>query len=410
MPAPLVANPIGVSEAIGILDAIPVHPVIEPVPLDRARGRRLAEPLRADRDAPPFDKSLMDGFAVRLADTFAPNARLRVVAEIAAGGTPARSVAAGEAHAIMTGAPLPDGADAILPIERTEESPDPSGERWIIAHRPAEARFIARRGSDVHAGKIVLETGSILHAAPLAVAAGVGASRVAVFARLRAGILTTGDEIVPFTATPAGSQIRNSNSIMLASLLAGFGCEVEDLGHVRDDPARIQSAIEEAMRCDALFITGGMSMGEYDFVPRILRRIGVDLKIARVRIKPGKPFFFGVGRGEPGRLNPPMIFGLPGNPVSGFVCTVRLAGRLIRRMMGGSADEGWIEATLTAPLPANGDREFYQPAVLDADRVTPLAWKGSADIFTLAGANCLLVRAENAPAQPAGTRATVLTF
>jgi molybdopterin molybdotransferase len=157
------------------------------------------------------------------------------------------------------------------------------------------------------------------------------------------------------------------------------------------------------------FVSGGMCMGEYDYVPKILRELGVELRITKLRIKPGKPFVFGVRGGQRGDH---FVFGLPGNPVSGFVCTVRLASRLIARL-GGVAGTGvherWIEAALTDSIPPNGPREFYQPAILlDSGEVRPLGWKGSADIFTLARANALLVRGENEPALQAGSRVRVL--
>jgi molybdopterin molybdotransferase len=207
---------------------------------------------------------------------------------------------------------------------------------------------------------------------------------------------------------------------MLVALLRRLGCDVRDLGVAVDDPAELRTAIEEGLRADALFVSGGMSMGEYDYVPRILREMNFDFHVTKLKIKPGKPFVFatrqglaGVGRdAETGRTfldtRRQFVFGLPGNPVSGFVCTVRLAARLLSRLAGEPPRERWTDATLIDPLRANGPREFYQPAILTGSAVRPLHWKGSADIYTLARANALLVRAENEPAQPAGMRVRVL--
>jgi molybdopterin molybdotransferase len=423
-----------VAQAIAILDAEPVNPRIERVALSAALGRRLAGDVISDRDYPPFDKCLMDGFAVRNSDVLRAPVELNVVGEIPAGAKATRPLGAGEAMAIMTGAPMPPGADGVVPVEDTQlPLPPPSGEgrgegvsNWdnpsdpsspltpVLSRKERErlvrilrasspGRFIARRGADCRAGTAVLSRGTLFGPAQLAVAASVGCAQVDVFAKPRVAVLSTGDEIVPVDQTPGDSQIRNSNSILLVSLLTRLGCEVTDLGIARDDPSAIRSAIQAGLNHDALFVSGGMSMGEYDFVPKILLDIGVALKITKLRIKPGKPFVFGTIE-SPARF----VFGLPGNPVSGFVCTLRLASRLIARMSGASVLERWINAPLATALPANGPREFYQPAVWDGSKITPLKWNGSADIHTLAQANALLVRTADAPALSAGQQAGAL--
>jgi molybdopterin molybdotransferase len=254
-------------------------------------------------------------------------------------------------------------------------------------------------------GEIVLEKGTRLTSAALAVAASVGTASVKCFAKPRAAVMTTGDELVGVDQIPGAAQIRDSNSVMLASLLRRMGCEVSDLGIIPDKPEKVRDALERTSDFDVAFISGGMSMGEYDYVPRTLIELGFDLKITKLRIKPGKPFVFA----RQGGLGDQYVFGLPGNPVSGFVCTVRLASRLVARLAGTGVRERWIEAVLTDALPANGPREFYQPAILLEDgRVRPLSWKGSADVFTLARADGLLVRGENDPARQAGERVRVL--
>jgi molybdopterin molybdotransferase len=395
---------ITVQQAIAIIDATSVQLRVETVRLEEAQGLRLAQDIAADRDYPPFDKSLMDGYAVHCADVAKTPVELKVVGEIAAGQRPARAVNPGEAIAIMTGAPMPDGADGVVPVEdvevggQTAEGRVQKGETVTILRAEGAARHIARRGADCAAGRIVLARGTKLEAPQLAVAASVGASRVDVFAKPRVAVLSTGDELVHVDETPGPSQIRNSNNIMLAALLRRVGCDVIDLGIARDEPSIIRDAIERGMQFDALFVSGGMSMGQYDFVPKILIELGFDMKITKLRIKPGKPFVFAQRQGA-------FVFGLPGNPVSSFVCALRLASRLLIRMGGGAELERWRSGVLESPLEANGSREFYQPAILKGDTVQPLKWKGSADIYTLAAANGLIVRPENAI--PAGIGAMV---
>ncbi|MEA2734403.1 MAG: molybdopterin molybdotransferase, partial [Humisphaera sp.] len=265
----------------------------------------------------------------------------------------------------------------------------------------APGRFVARRGSDLRSGEVVLTKGTRLGPAQLAALATVGSARVTVFAKPRVAVLSTGNEIVPYDENPTGSQIRNSNSLMLVALLKRLGCDVTNLGTVRDERNAVRDAIQNALTFDFLFITGGMSMGEYDFVPRMLVELAADLRITKLRIKPGKPFVFA-------SLGTSYVFGLPGNPVSAFVCTVRLASRLIARLSGEPPSEKWINASLSDALPANGPREFYQPVFCRDGVARPLKWKGSADVFTLAAANGLLARAENDPPKPAGAAVRVL--
>jgi len=422
MSEPAVSDLLTVAEAITIIDGTPLTPRVVEVPLQDAQGLRLAEDLHADRNYPPFDKSLMDGFAVRCVDLVKGSAELKVVGEIAAGQNSTHTLATGEAMAIMTGAPIPAGADCVVPVEETTRSG--SAVRVNATSKPG--RYIARSGSDAPAGQVVLKAGMMLQAAGLAAAARVGAALVRVFAAPRVAIFSTGDEIVAFDAAPGPAQIRNSNNIMMAALLRRMGCRVVDLGIIPDKPELIRQALLKAMTLDAAVISGGMSMGRYDYVPAILKELGAQLKISKLRIKPGKPFIFSsVDRaplaakkiaGDPNILGPSegtcQVFGLPGNPVSGFVCLHRLASRLFARMSGGIPVERWLSGKLASPLEANGPREFYQPVILDRTSndllVRPLPWKGSADLFTLAAAHGLLVRAENEPALPEGSQVKLM--
>ena len=402
MQEPDVSDLLTVEQAVAILDAAPVTPRVARVRLDAAHGLVLAQDVTADRDYPPFDKSLMDGYAVRAADAACELNALRVIGEIPAGDAARAALSAGETMKIMTGAPLPAGADAVIPVEMLNGTNGPA----VQLRGPAvPGRFIARRGSDCRGGETVLTRGQKLESAQLAAAASVGASEIDVYARPRAAVLATGDEIVPFDRPPGPSRIRNSNSIMLASLLRRLGCDVTDAGMVEDDPNVIRQSIARALDDhDVLFVTGGMSMGDYDYVPGVLRELGAELKITKLRIKPGKPFVFATL--SAGRF----IFGLPGNPVSGFACTLRLCARLLARLAGDQPRELWVRAALDGDLPANGPREFYQPAQLldGAARVRPLEWKSSGDVFTLARADGLIVRPADDPARPAGAVVRVL--
>lgn len=353
----------------------------------------------------------MDGFAVRCADTTTAPVTLHVIAEIPAGAAASQPLEPGQAMAIMTGAPIPPGADGVVPVEDTER---PSPDQVLIKTPATPGRYIAPRGSDAKAGAVLLKPGTLMDAPKIAVAASIGAAHVQCFARPRVAVLSTGDELVPVDRTPGPTQIRNSNNAMLVALLQRLGCDVADLGSAPDDPAAIRAAMAEALdAADVLFVTGGMSMGTHDYVPAEILNLRFEIQLSKLRIKPGKPFVFAT------RPDQKFIFGLPGNPVSGFVCTLRLASRLLTRLAGGKPIEKWVSGRLDAGLGPNGPREFYQPALWtpavggtsnrsEFAAVTPMTWKGSADIFTLATANALLVRVENEPPLAKGTLVRVL--
>ena len=399
---------ISVQKAIEIIDRMEVRPRIVRVALGDADGMRLAHDVVADRDYPPFAKSLMDGYAVRSAGS-SPAGELCVVGEIAAGASSDRELQPGEAIAIMTGAPLPPGADGVVPIEDIEKI----GDGGVRIARPGKpSRYIAAQGSDCHKGTTVLQLGTPIGPQQAAVLATVGAWEVEVFDRPRVAVLSTGNELAGPGEEPGPAGIRNSNGPMLVALLRRLGCVVDDLGTCRDEPDALREKLRDGLNRDALFVSGGMSMGEYDYVPKLLQELGVELKITKLRIKPGKPFVFGATEKS-------YAFGLPGNPVSAFVCTIRLAARLLDRLAGGHAAERWQSGRLEVGMVPNGPREFYQPVIrtnaaarnssqMVIAAIKPLAWKGSADLFTLAAANALLVRAENEPALPMGTVVRVL--
>ena len=375
----------------------------------------------ADRDS--IDKSLMDGFAVRAAEVSHVPVELKVAGEIAAGQWYTRMIEPGEAVAIMTGAPMPPGADGVVP-GRTLNVDSRQFESIARPRRDASCA----RGSDIAKGQIVLQKGVRIGAAQSAW------PQPSAWEGLKFSPVPPPPCSPPGmnwckSAKPPGLPRFAMSSVMLYALLRKMGCDVTDLGIAPDNPSDIRDALAEGMRRDLLFVSGGMSMGEYDFVPKILAEMGVDLKITKVRIKPGKPFIFGVGEKRliPGAMDeksyadmthslPPAgqhkcyVFGLPGNPVSGFACTVRLASRLIQRMSGGEVEEKWINAPLTTSIGPNGLREFYQPVVVDESSVMLLDWKSSGDVFTLARANGLMVRPENDPPRQKGDRVKVLSL
>lgn len=413
-----------VQQAIELIDAVPITPRVALKPLRQSLGLRLAETVVADRDYPPFDKSQMDGYAVRQADLPAEGSLpvvLQVVGEVAAGQWPSRPLEPGQAVAIMTGAPLPAGADAVVPVEYTQ--PGPSADQVQVSSGNWQ-KTVSRRGTDGRCGQTLLKPGQLIGPAQMAAAAMVGAGMLRVWDRPKVAILSTGDELVEIGHVPSPSQIRNSNNTMLFGLLRQLNAEVVDLGMVPDRPAEIRSALRDGLMYDCLLVSGGMSMGKYDYVPQILSELGVILKITKLRIKPGKPFVFGVGprdsvppavdeqayaevaraiRPPEGSAGACYVFGLPGNPVSAFVCAVRFAGRLLARLAGGEVVEPWMEGVLQESLPANGPREFYLPVRMEDKMVFPLRWHGSADLFTLAKADGLLVRPADEPGLSAGT-------
>jgi len=301
-------------------------------PLRDARGLVLAEDIEATEPVPPFSNTAMDGYAVRAADTVGASAesptRLRVVGELPAGRAPTIAVGVGEAIRIMTGAPMPDGADAIVMVERTETA----GDDVLIARAAEPGDHVRPAGGDLEAGRRVFDAGTVLTPAHLGVLASLDIADVSCFPRARVGVLSTGDELVERGPLPPGA-IRDSNRPMLLAVVAEAGCEPVDYGSVRDDEALIADTIAKAVdECDALLTSGAVSVGDYDFVKVALERLarerpGSEFTWAQVAIKPAKPLAFGVLGGVP-------VFGLPGNPVSSRVSFELFARPALRRMMG----------------------------------------------------------------------------
>jgi molybdopterin molybdotransferase len=358
------------------------------LPLDQTLGCTLATDIVADRDSPPFDKSVVDGFAVRLADLGDADRWLSVGAEITAGRTPTRPLRAGEAIPVMTGAPIPPGADAVVMIEKTTAD----GDRVRIDD-PAliGGRNILPQGAELRAGTVVLERGERLTAARLGLLATVGRSRVAVIPEPSVAIIPTGDELVEPGQVPGPGQIRNSNAVMLRALAHANHARAEAFPIVADDPDRLRDALGRGLTFDVLLVTGGVSAGTRDLVPDTLEALGVERVFHKIKLKPGKPLWFGVGprRGDrPGTL----VFGLPGNPVSGlvgFLLFTRPALDILRGRAARAAES--TEVRLSRPFVHSGDRPTYHPAKCHDGRAEPLRWSGSADLKTVAEADGFVV-------------------
>ncbi len=280
------------------------------VVLRDALGLVAAAPVVSGEQVPPFDNTAMDGFAVRAADTLGASKRLRVVATLAAGDAASREVGPGEAIRIMTGAPVPPGADAIVMVERTELSSD--GSEVEVAEPAKAGRHIRRAGEDIEVGDQVVAEGAVLTPGHLGLLASIGCEKVDVVRRARVGVLSTGDELVEGSGPLRPGQIRDSNRLTLVALVEQMGAEPVDLGRIPDDEAAIEAAVRRGLdSCDALLSSGGVSMGDFDYVKVVLDRLG-EMRWMQVAIKPAKPLAFGMLSGKP-------VFGLPGNPVSAMV-------------------------------------------------------------------------------------------
>ncbi|MCB9850666.1 MAG: molybdopterin molybdotransferase MoeA [Phycisphaerales bacterium] len=379
-------------------------PVVS-VPLKDARGMTLARTIHCDIDVPPFARSMMDGYAVRSADVQAAPVELRVIGQVAAGATSDRVLGPGEAMQINTGAPIPGGADAVVKVEDTTVSSD--GAAVTVNYSVPVGKAICPRADYVAQGDVALDRGDTLGPEQIAIAATVGAATVEVFRRPRIAVLVTGDELVAVDVTPVGGQIRDSNGPMLRSLLTDAGAEVIDLGRVGDDRDALVKRVREGLGYDGLCITGGISMGAFDFVPDVLAECGVRVHFRKMSTKPGRPTLFGTS--ESGGW----VFALPGNPISAHVGFALLVRPALAMMQG---RENWPtprRAVLRGQCGANGQRQSFQPArlsVADDGRcvVEPLAWRGSGDPFGFRFADVLLMRPANAPAVEDGALVEVI--
>ena len=368
------------------------RPGVERVRLPAARGRVLAEAVVADRDQPGFDRATRDGFAVRAADV---GAAMRIVGQVRAGERwTGAAVERGEAIEIMTGAPLPAGADAVVMVEHVTVS----GEGLELAEgRGLRAgENVVPRGAEARAGEAVLADRTVMGAAEIALAAACGAAEVEVYRRARVAIVATGDELVELDVQPEAWQIRNSNSYGLAALVEAAGGEAERLPIARDTRDDLRAALAEARRCDLVLLSGGVSMGKYDLVEEVRGEVGAEFLFTGVRMQPGKPVVFGRFPALAADASARYFFGLPGNPVSTQVTFHCFVEPMLRAMCGEVAEgPRFVSAALAEEVAGKAGLMRLLPARLDAARVRPrvrlVGWQGSGDLAANARANCYVV-------------------
>lgn len=371
---------------------------VEPLSLPDAQGLRLAEPIISDIDSPPFDKALMDGFAVRAADVASGTATLPLVDEINAGQVAARGLETGQAIQIMTGAPMPDGADAVVRVEDCRITSAAPGEPLVeITTAPIVAgRNMISRGTSMRSGEEVLSAGHRLQPQQLALLAELGRSQVPVRRRPRVGILATGDELVEIDELPGPGQIRNSNETMLAAQVRACQAESILLGIARDTPEHLSERIAAGLDHDVLLLSGGVSAGRLDLVPAQLEAAGVTQVFHKVHVKPGKPIWFGVSASRSETGSPCFVFGLPGNPVSSMVCFELFVRTALRRLSGQlESQPEAITARLATAHRSVGDRPTYFPCRYAQDGgstiATPVSWQGSSDLRSTVDANAMIL-------------------
>jgi molybdopterin molybdotransferase len=358
-----------------------------------ALGHVLAQEVKSDRAYPPFDRSTRDGYAVRAAEAKS-GAKLRVVGEIKAGDTVTEPLAPGTCVQIMTGAAVPQGADAVVMIEHTRAEGG-----TILFERDAQLdQNIVPRGSEGAAGQVILSTGIRLGYAELALAAQVGAVQLQCAKKPRVAILSTGDEVVSVEKTPGPFQIRNSNSVSLAAQVRLSGGEPVLLGNAADRTDDLREKIQRGLKEDILVLSGGVSMGKYDLVESVLKEVGAEFYFDAVAIRPGKPVVFG-------RCGETFVFGLPGNPVSTMVTFELFVTPALDLLSGAEARPlPLVEARLGEALHEKPGLTHFLPARLEWKaanaEVRALKWQGSGDIAALAKANCFLaVPADKAEVQ-----------
>jgi molybdopterin molybdotransferase len=341
----------------------------------------------------------MDGYAVRAADTLHEPVTLRVVGQIAAGVMPQSELKPGEAMQINTGAPIPAGADAVVRVERTQL--DSAGGLVTVLESVKTGQSITRQGKYKRAGDVVLTAGFVLTPVNVGVCAAAGAAEVSVYRQPRVAVVVTGDELVDVGMRPSDGQIRNSNQYVLESLIRSVHCEAVVQEHVEDDPRAITQTISKAANCDAICITGGVSMGAFDFVPGVLIELGATTHFHKISIKPGRPTLFATLPG--GQL----VFALPGNPVSAIVGFRMLVASALAALQGRREVPRLLQAKLAGTLPEEAERRAYYPATLGADTnggyiAHLLSWHGSGDALGMAGAEAFIVRAPRSPAAKDG--------
>jgi len=378
----------------------------EQVALATSLGRAVARDLIADEALPPFDNSAMDGYALWSTDTDGATkdhpVTLRLVGEVAAGTVLTRALSRGETVKIMTGAPLPPGANSVVMLEEARLR---GGLVEIFKPVPPDCH-VRKAGEDITRGEIAVRAGTRIRVQHLGLLAGLGHAHLSVFRLPSVAVLATGSELVDVNEPLAPGKIRNSNSLVLVALLRRLGLAPIDLGVVVDDRSLIRQQLEDTVKSDVLLISGGVSVGEHDLVKRVLGALGMETLFWRVNMKPGKPLLFGRWRGK-------MVFGLPGNPISCVVCFLEFIAPFVRKTMGvEDPDNGLVAARLTQALRKHEPRTQLFTAHLQDDQgalvVTPTPQQGSGMLNSLAHANAFIVVPEDVTELGAGSLVDVL--
>jgi molybdopterin molybdotransferase len=360
----------------------------------------LTQDLAARRTQPPAAVSAMDGYALRATDVAQIPAALRVIGEVAAGHPFDGHLGAGEAARIFTGGVMPAGSDTVVIQENVRRD----GDTVVIDKPSSKGRHVRPQGIDFSEGDVLLKRGQSLTGRDLMLAAAMNHAALPVHRRPKVAVLGTGDELVPPGGTPGAGEIVYSNGFALSALAQGEGAEVLDLGIARDRVEDIAGAVRRARAAnvDVLVTSGGASVGEHDLVQRALAGEGLDLSFWKVALRPGRPMMHG-------RLGAMQVLGLPGNPVSSYVCAFLFLAPLIRRLAGREDVQHLPQtARLGRDLPANDERADYLRATLDGDVATPVPVQDSSLMAALARAGCLVIREPHAPAAAAGSSCVIL--
>ena len=358
-------------------------------PLAECTGLTLGEDLTTSHDSPPFSKSMMDGFAVSSNGFASGEQTLRILETITAGTVPSKTISTGCACRIMTGAPVPDGADCVVPIERVQFNEDNPTTVTVNSENVAPEKNVLRQGMVAKTGDELMEAGTSLSAQQIAVLAEFGVANVPVRQKPKIAVLATGDELLSIDQPLTPGRIRNSNEPMLVSQIQRAGGSPLALGVAKDTRESLKPLIQRGLECDILLLSGGVSAGTLDLVPSELAAAGVEEVFHKIKMKPGKPLWFGELKTDEKRC---YVFGLPGNPVSSMVCFEIFVRTAMRKIAGlPEPMPPCVTATLTESIAIRGDRETWFPSLLSMTesgiQATPVPWGGSADLRSTARAN-----------------------
>ena len=388
---------------------------IKPLGLERKSilstlGRVLGEDICASVDNPPWDNSAMDGYALRASDTKGASRGkpviLRIIEDLPAGYVAKKTIKRGETVRIMTGAPIPRGADAVVMVEDTERLEVRGKRLEVKIFREAKIRDnIRRAGEDFKKGALVLKKGTVIRAAEVGMLATVGKPNVCVYQRPKVAVLSTGDELAEIEETPSSGKIVNSNSYAISAQIKACGAVPVQLGIARDAKKDLMDKLSYGLASDCIVSSGGVSVGDFDFVKDVLKEMGSEMRFWKVAIKPGKPLAFGIINGKP-------VFGLPGNPVSAMVAFEQFVRPAILKMMGvRNIFRKSLTALLTSSLNKKAGRMHFIRAVLEEKNgqfyVTPLEGQGSGVLSSMVMANSLIILPEDAKDAAKGSKVKV---